>query len=88
MGPNEISRSVYAFIEMKVKQGINEFVFFSDNCGGQNENRIIFAMYAHVAQKYNIDVTHRYFEVCHTHNEGDSMHSVIEKIKQNQVIYV
>lgn len=45
-------------------------------------------MYAYVAQKYNIDITHIYFEVGHTHNEGDSMHSVIEKIKQNQVIYV
>ncbi|CAH1163388.1 unnamed protein product [Phaedon cochleariae] len=87
-GANEVSSAVFMFIEMKVKDGFNNFIFYSDNCGGQNRNRIVFCMYAYAAAKFNIDITHIFLEVGHTQNEGDSMHALIERRKKNQTVYV
>jgi hypothetical protein len=87
-GAIEISSCVLKFIEKYNGIGVNDFYFYSDNCAGQNKNRIILAMYLYCAEKYSVSITHRYFEKGHTQNEGDSMHSVIERAKKNKTIYV
>ena len=73
----------------KGKQGgPREFVFFSDNCSGQNKNKAIAGMYRHAILSQDIDqITHYYLEAGHTQNEGDSMHSVIEKASRRVNIY-
>lgn len=43
-GSNEIGTCLLKFIKHMTKKGVNEFRFYSDNCGGQNRNRFIFAM--------------------------------------------
>lgn len=72
---------------MKVKEGVKSFIFWSDNCGGQNRNKIIFLMYMYCSWKFNVDITHIFLVVGHTQNEGDSIHSVIERKTRNVLIY-
>lgn len=66
-----------------VAKGKVEFVFYSDNCGGQNKNRYILTMFVTAAMKFNVTMTHRFLECGHTQNEGDSMYAAIEKASQN-----
>lgn len=55
--------------------------FYSDNCCGQNKNKFITSLYSYAVYKFeNIhSITHKYLIKGHTQNEGDSVHSLIEK---------
>lgn len=86
-GANEVSSCLYDFIEEFVKRGTREFRFWSDNCAGQNKNRIMFAMYAFAAKKFGVNIVHRFLEKGHTQNVGDSVHSVIERAGEHKVVY-
>ncbi|CAK1589667.1 unnamed protein product [Parnassius mnemosyne] len=88
-GADEIGSCVLKFIDKVMASysgsGI-EFVFFSDNCCGQQKNKFIFSMYTFALMKHsNIkSITHKYLITGHTQNEGDAAHSTIEKaIKKN-----
>lgn len=58
-GSNELASYVQKFIENKVEVGIKEFVFYTDNCGGQNRNQNMFSMYFRESNKLNVTITHR-----------------------------
>lgn len=87
-GSNEIGTCLMKFIQFMKEKGIKEFCFYSDNCGGQNRNRFIYAMWEYAAFKFKVKITHRFLERGHTQNEGDSMHSCIERSKKVKSIYV
>jgi len=44
-GANKIATCLFMFLKQKKDDGIQEFSFYSDNCGGQNRNRFVFAMW-------------------------------------------
>lgn len=48
-GACEVASCLSKFIENKVKNGATEFMFWSDNCAGQNRNRIVFSFYIYAA---------------------------------------
>lgn len=58
-----------------------DIVFYTDNCSGQNKNRFIFCLYmlAITKCKFIKSITHKFLITGHTQNEGDHVHSVIEK---------
>jgi hypothetical protein len=57
-----------------------EIVFYSDNCAGQQKNKFVLATYLYAVAKYKIkSITHKYLVTGHTQNEGDCVHSMIEK---------
>jgi len=87
-GSNEIATCLLKFVKCMVEKGINEFCFYSDNCGGQNRNRFIFAMWEYAAFTFKVKITHRFLEKGHTQNEGDSMHACIENAHKGKLIYV
>lgn len=87
-GANEVACCLLSFIRNRVQAGIKDFRFWSDNCAGQNRNRIVFFMYMYASKTFNIDVCHRFLEKGHTHNEADSVHSLIERTAKNKLIYV
>lgn len=60
-GANEISSCLWSHINDKTKNGQKKFHFYSDNCGGQNRNNILYTMYAKAAVDFEITVTHRYY---------------------------
>lgn len=39
---NEVASCLFSFVDNKVKAGVKDFRFWSDNCAGQNRNRIVF----------------------------------------------
>nr|CAH7751113.1 unnamed protein product [Callosobruchus chinensis] len=88
-GSNEIASCLWKFLENQKNKGIKTVILYSDNCGGQNRNHIIFSMFAYAAVQFQLVITHRFLEKGHTQNEGDSMHAVIENAKKRQsVLYV
>lgn len=79
-GSTEIATCVAKFLTREAHNGVKEVTFYSDNCAGQNKNQFIVAMYAKAVLTSNIEIiTHKFLGKGHTQNEGDSMHSVIEK---------
>lgn len=88
-GCNEIGSCLLKWIERKKKENenIKEFIFFSDNCSGQNRNRYIFALYLFISEKFNVKITHKFLEKGHTQNEADSIHALIERRKKGRTIF-
>lgn len=68
-------------------KGINDFKFYSDNCGGQNRNRFLFVIYVFASVKYKVTIKHRFLEKGHTQNEGDSIHAAVERKSKGLEIY-
>lgn len=88
-GCKNIASCVWNFIKYRSAEGIKTFSFFTDNCAGQNKNRVIFTMYLHAVRKFELDeITHSFLEKGHTQNEGDSVHAVIEKAVKHCNVYV
>lgn len=76
-GAAEIATYVFEYLK-ECCQG-KKVIFYSDNCSGQNKNKLLIAMYAYAVQKLDIpSITHKYLIVGHTQSAGDSMHSAIE----------
>lgn len=82
-GAIEIGSCVMKYLEEKAntKNDDNlEIVLYSDNCCGQQKNKFIMGMYLYAVQKFKIkSITHKFLIRGHTQNEGDNVHSVIEK---------
>ncbi|XP_052741442.1 uncharacterized protein LOC128198734 [Bicyclus anynana] len=87
-GANEIASCLWCYLQSEAAKGIKVISFYSDNCTGQNRNRFVFALYIHASKELGIKITHRFLQKGHTQNEGDSMHSCIEKSKKNHVLYI
>lgn len=78
-GSLEISSFVYDYLKEYCNTG-KKVVFYSDNCSGQNKNQVLLSMYLYAVKTFTIpSITHKYLIVGHTQNEGDVMHSLIEK---------
>lgn len=86
-GACEVCSCLLKFIEDKVHNGAKEFRFWSDNCAGQNRNRIVFSFFTYAARKFGVTITHRFLERGHTQNEADSVHALIERTVQNKLIF-
>nr|CAI5822548.1 unnamed protein product [Callosobruchus analis] len=86
-GGNEIASCLFDFIETMVKRGKQKFYFYSDNCIGQNKNKILVMMYLFATKKFQIEIVHRFFEAGHSQNENDSIHALIERNKQGKDIF-
>ena len=87
-GANNVASCVWKYINDMSEQSKTEFHFFTDNCGGQNKNKLIVSMYFHAVRTLNVQrICHYYLEKGHTENEGDSMHSTIESAAKNVNIF-
>lgn len=81
-GANEIGSCLLQFLEQKCIE--KHVTFYSDNCAGQNKNKYIASLYLYATAFMKIPtITHTFLITGHTENEGDSMHSCIEKKKKN-----
>lgn len=63
------------------KSKVLDVIFYTDNCAGQNKNRFIISLYMYAVStlKSVQSITHKFLITGHTQNEGDHVHSVIEK---------
>lgn len=84
-GADEIGSCLLKFIEKELNTRTGndplDLVFYSDNCCGQNKNKYIIGLYMYAVMKYFKlnSITHKFLITGHTQNEGDSVHSLIEK---------
>ncbi|XP_063635225.1 uncharacterized protein LOC134805981 [Cydia splendana] len=89
-GANEIGSCIFDYLKRLNDQNPNKqlnVIFYSDNCCGQNKNKYIASLYSYAVTCFeNIHtITHKYLIKGHTQNEGDNVHSLIEKeIKRNK----
>lgn len=86
---NEVATCTYFFIGKKCESNpeVKKLSFWSDNPTSQNKNRQVFSMYRLASVKYNVEITHKFLEVGHTHMEVDSMHAAIERSVYKKEIY-
>lgn len=82
-GANELGSCVLKYIEKNIGT-YKDITFYSDNCSGQQKNQFMLAAYIFALRKYDLNsITHKFLIRGHTQNEGDSVHSLIErKMKQ------
>ena len=88
-GSNEIASCVYNYL-CNLPSNVNAVSMYSDTCGGQNRNANFSAMclYA-VAHLPNLHaIHHKYMESGHSQMEIDSVHSVTERTKKTNPVYV
>lgn len=79
-GANEISTCIYKYLIQNCLQ--KDTIFYSDNCSGQQKNKFMISLYLYAINYLDIpSITHKFLIVGHTQNEGDSVHSTIEKQK-------
>lgn len=86
-GAVEIGSCVMHYLQKVVentRENINNqnlnVVFYSDNCSGQQKNKYLLAAYSYAVNKFEIQsITHKFLIHGHSQNEGDNIHSVIEK---------
>lgn len=87
-GVNEIGTCVFNYLTNISETGTDlNVVFYSDNCAGQQKNKFMISMYLYAVQNLpNIkSITHKYLIKGHTQNEGDSVHSQIEREIKRQL---
>ncbi|KAK6188621.1 hypothetical protein SNE40_004762 [Patella caerulea] len=80
-GANEIASHVHNFLHKSDTIGVKGVSFFADGCSGQNKNSILPAMLLKFVQTstYIQEITLYFFETSHGQNEGDAVHSTIER---------
>ncbi|XP_072043437.1 uncharacterized protein [Amphiura filiformis] len=84
-GANEISSCLWSYLKKVDGKGYDQVHFFADGCPGQNKNSILPCMFRYFVSHVSVDIktiTIYFFEAHHGQNEGDAMHSVIERAKQ------
>lgn len=93
-GVEEIASCVLMYLQNIIKDredngctDLLDFVFYSDNCCGQQKNKYMIALYLYTIMKFPIinSITHKYLITGHTQNEGDCVHSTIEKQVKNSL---
>ncbi|KAJ4428351.1 hypothetical protein ANN_24370 [Periplaneta americana] len=79
-GVNELGTCVYMYLEKKATTSDTDFMFYSYNCVGQQKNKFMLALYLYAVRYLGIkSITHKYLVKGHTQNEGDAVHSLIER---------
>lgn len=85
-GINELGSCVLQFLKKRAGLGEEDFIFYSDNCTGQQRNKYMVALYIYAISYLQIkSITHKYLIKGHTQNEGDSVHSLIERQVKRQL---
>ena len=88
-GSNEIASCLFDFCNRAAEAGVQFIDFFSDNCGGQNRNRLVAAMLHHVVQATQLEeITVNYLVKGHTENQADTIHSMVEAKKASAKLFL
>lgn len=81
-GSTEIGTCVFSYI--KDHPNAEELLLMSDSCGGQNLNQYFSTALLHTVRLPNCKIIHHiFYEPGHSQQEGDSMHSTIERAAKN-----
>lgn len=82
-GANEVATSVHKFLTQELHSKKENLIVWSDNCCGQNKNKMIIAMYMVLVAKNQFKVvTHKFLVKGHTYLSCDRDFGIIEKRKR------
>lgn len=91
-GGNEVASCLIQWFESNVSDAMEEITIWSDNCPSQNRNILMIMCYfwmLHLKPTIKV-INHKFLARGHTHQEADTVHSVIErerkKIPQFQIM--
>jgi len=87
-GPDEIGSCIMKFVEMKTAEGVENFVGFSDSCGGQNRNFKMAMLGSYIASSGAATFEQRFMKSGHSFLPNDADFGVIERAKGRQEIFV
>lgn len=82
-GAVEIGSCILDYVKAVLDQNPEkeiDLIFYSDNCCGQQKNKYLLSVYAYAVVNMKVkSITHKFLIRGHSQNEGDNVHSVIEK---------
>lgn len=82
-GAVKIGSCVLNYIKALIDENLGkdiDIIFYSDNCGEQQKNKYLLSVYAYAVINLRVkSITHKFLIRGHSQNEGDNVHSVIEK---------
>ena len=86
-GSCEISSYIFRENEKYAGLGVKDLEYYSDSCGGQQQNANFTTMCLFSVKKLQLEtITHTYFERGHSQSEVDSVHARIKiSTKQRDV---
>nr|CAH7762218.1 unnamed protein product [Callosobruchus chinensis] len=84
-GGNEIASCIIKWAQQNITEQVQELTIWSDNCSGQNRNKMIILAYMWLLNKTpNLKViNHKYLLKGHTHLEADTVHAIIERKRKS-----
>ncbi|KAG5895958.1 hypothetical protein JTB14_027958 [Gonioctena quinquepunctata] len=85
-GGQEIASCLRHYI-LSLPESVTEINMFSDCCSGQTRNNYFSVMLSLLMEDFNkngrsIVINHKFLEPGHTHQEADTIHGAIEKVKK------
>ncbi|KAJ8969097.1 hypothetical protein NQ314_001929 [Rhamnusium bicolor] len=80
-GGNEISSCIIKWALQNLNENVEELTIWSDNCSGQNRNKMIIPAYMWLLNEIPTlkVINHKYLLKGHTHMEADTVHAIIER---------
>ena len=86
-GPEEVGTCLMDYLSEKAMEGYSSIVAFSDATGSQNRSYILIAAFLHIIKITGLmEINHIFFESGHSQNEGDSIHSSIERASKKLTV--
>nr|CAH7735264.1 unnamed protein product [Callosobruchus chinensis] len=84
-GGNEIASCIIKWAQQNITEQVQELTIWSDNCSGQNRNKMKILAYMWLLDKIpNLKViNHKYLLKGHTHLEADTVHAIIERKRKS-----
>lgn len=70
---------------------VEEVVYYSDRCSGQNHNKNIVFLFSHVLETFkrrgrSLRIHHKFMRTGHSHMEVDTVHAAIERAKKRTTV--
>ena len=87
-GPDEIGSCLLIFINMKRAEGVQNFIAFSDSCGGQNRNFKMAMIGSYVVSSGTASFEQRFMKSGHSFLPNDADFGLIERAKGRKEIFV
>ena len=87
-GSNKVATCLFDYLSNQSSDGVNDVHLFSDNCAGQNQNRLVAFALNFARSKLQLNsITHTFLDKGHTETENDSVHATIERKTRHIKIY-
>ncbi|XP_029716992.2 uncharacterized protein LOC115260201 [Aedes albopictus] len=91
-GSKEVGSCVMQDLQ-RMPTTVEEVIYYSDRCAGQNHNKNVVFMFTHVLKNLKkegraLRIIHRFMKTGHSHMEVDTIHATIERAKKRTEVSI